>query len=141
MKKVFKCILLGLLVALGLYVLVEFIINKDGTMYWLNYIWDLLNKPLPIVGITSIALFWFIWNVVVFVRKNQPQKELAELKKEHEQYVEDSEKAKKELEEENAKLLSYLYDICELSTNIKIKNYGKELLSYGKKTDSETKAD
>lgn len=141
MKKVFKYIILGLLVALGLYVLVEFIINKDGTMYWLNYIWDLLNKPLPIIGITTLALLLFVWNVIVFVRKNQPAKELAELKKEHAQYVEDSEQEKQEIRKSCLDLLEQLIHICELSTNQKINNFGKELENYGKDTNSETKAD
>ena len=47
MKKAFKYILFGLLTAFGIFVLVSFIVNKDVTMYWINYVVDLLNRPLP----------------------------------------------------------------------------------------------
>jgi type VI protein secretion system component VasK len=139
-KKVFCYILLGLALALLGWCFVSYIINPSGTTWTLNYIWSLLNQPLPIVGITSIALFWFVWNIVVFIRKNQPQKELVELKREHNEYKQESEKEKQELKEQLAKYKGYLVDICKLSTNQKIKNFGKEL-EYGRETiDSETKA-
>lgn len=142
MKKASKFIILGLLIASGLYVLISFIFNKDGTMYWINQFIEWLNKPLPIVGVTALALLVFVWKVVVFIRKTQPNKELLEMRKEHEQYKLASEKEKTELKEQNDLLKGYLIDLCELSTNQKIKNYGKGLLGYGKETtDSETKAE
>ena len=147
MKKAFKYILFGLLAAFGIFVLVSFIVNKDVTMYWINYVVDLLNRPLPIVGITSAAILVFIWRLVVATNYGKKaisklRQELDNIKAEHEQYKIDSEKEKQELKEQNEKYVNFLYDICELSTNQKIKNYGKELLEYGKETtDIETKAD
>lgn len=146
-KKVFYAILISLLVAFGIFVLVSFIVNKDVTMYWINYVVDLLNRPLPIVGITSAAILVFIWRLVVATNYGKKaisglRQELDNIKAEHEQYKIDSEKEKQELKEQNEKYVNILYDICELSTNQKIKKYGKELLEYGKETtDIETKAD
>ena len=64
-KKIIGIILICLLVAFGLYVLVSFIVNKDGTMYWINYFIELLNKPLPIVGVTTLAVLIFVWKLVI----------------------------------------------------------------------------
>ena len=141
MKKAVKYILLGLLLAFGIYVVVSFIVNKDGTMYWINFVWEKLNTPLPIIGITSIALFWFVWNVVVFIRKNQPEKELLALRKSYEEYKQELDKELEQEKEKCEKLQEYLKQLCELSTNQKIKNLGKEL-DYGRETiNSETKAE
>lgn len=140
MKKALKYIVLGLLVALGIWCVVSYIINPSGTTWTLNYIWSLLNEPLPIVGITSVALFWFIWNVVVFIRKNQPEKELLAWRKSYEEYKQELDKELELVKEKNEKLQAFLKQLCELSTNQKIKNFGKEL-EYGRETiDSETKA-
>ena len=147
MKKAFKYILLGLLAAFGIYVLVSFIVNKDGTMYWINYVVDLLNRPLPIVGITSAAVLVFIWRLVVATNYGKKvisglRQELDNIKAEHEQYKTDSEKEKQELKENNAELKGLLVDVCSLSTNKKINDFGKALDNYGKETtDTETKAD
>lgn len=141
-KKVWKYIILGLAISLGVYILISFIFNKDGTMYWINYIWDMLNQPLPIVGISSVALFVFVWNVVKYIRDTKPNQELLEIKKEYEKDKQEKEQENKELREQNAKLLGFISHICELSTNQKIKDYGKELLGHGEESvDSETKAE
>lgn len=141
-KKVLLYIILGLVISLGIYVLVSFVFNKDGTMYWINYIWDMLNQPLPIVGISSVALFVFCWNVVKYIRDTKPNQELAELKKEYEKEKQEKEQENKELKEQNSKYMDFIVRICELSTNQKIKNYGKELLGHGEESiDSETKAE
>ena len=146
-KKVFLYILLCLALALLGWCFVSYIINPSGTTWTLNYIWSLLNEPLPIIGITSIALFVFIWNVVVFIRKNQPKKELSALRQENEKLKQENEKFKKQAQQElldlralHQKSTEQLSYVCSMSTNQKIKNFGKELLGYGESIDSETKA-
>lgn len=139
-KKVLYIILVSLLVLLGGYVLVSFIVNKDGTMYWINQIIDWFNKPLPIVGVTALALLVFVWKVVVFIRKTQPNKEILEIRKENHEHKIKIENENYELKKQNQEFLHFLYEICELSTNQKIKNYGKEHLGYGEETiDNEPK--
>lgn len=141
-NKVLKYILLGLLISLGAYILISFILNKDGTMYWINKIIDWANKPLPIVGVSFIALFIFFWKVIKYIRETKPNEDLKAIREEHEEYKKDSEKDKAELRQENSKLKGYIVHICELSANEKIKTYGKELLSYGEETTNhETKAE
>ena len=97
MKKALKVIGIVLLALLFVATFVLYVIFPTQTKDTLTNIWAFLNTPLPIVGITSIALFVFIWNVVVFIRKNQPLKELAELRKEHNEYKQESEKKNKNL--------------------------------------------
>ena len=145
LKKVLIIILVSLLALLGIFILVSFIINKDGTLYWINYFVDLLNKPLPIVGVTTLAVLIFVWRLIVSTNYGQKvisglRQELNSIKAEHEQYKIDSENQKQELINENNALRQDIANICELSTNQKIKNYGKGLLEYGKETiDIETK--
>ena len=107
-KKIIGIILICLLVAFGIYVLVSFIVNKDGTMYWTNYFIDLLNKPLPIVGVTTLALLVFGWKVFVASKYGKAKLLEYELKlKEIEQrYYEKS----KELEKEHEKFVQCAND-------------------------------
>lgn len=141
-KKVLFIILICLLVAFGLYVLIEFIINKDGTMYWINKVIEWVNQPLPIVGVSGVALFVFVWKVIKYIRDTKPSEELQAMRDEHNQYKKEKEEEIDFYKNENAKLKGYIIDICELSPNQKIKNYGKELLGHGKETiECETKAE
>lgn len=138
-KKVLLGIGIGLLVAFALYVLISFIVNKDGTMYWINQVIDWLNKPLPIIGVTTLALLIFVWKVVIttnygkakLVAYDNKVKELEHAKEEFELAA--NEKVK-ELEQDNDKLRAQLIHVCELSTNKKIKDFGKELEKYGEET-------
>lgn len=144
-KKVLKIVLISLLVALALYVLVSFIVNKDGTMYWINYFVELLNKPLPIVGITTTAVLVFVWRLVISTNYGKAKlqeydKKKEELEQSYEKFIENANSKMNELEKENVVLKGFIVKVCELSPNQKIKNYGKELLGYGKKTTNiETK--
>ena len=141
-KKVLFIVLISLLVAFGLYVLIEFIINKDGTMYWINKVIEWVNQPLPIVGVSSVALFVFLWKVIKYIRDTKPSEELQQMRDEHNQYKKEKEEEIDFYKNENSKLIGYFYDICALSTNQKIKNYGKEHLGHGKETiECETKAE
>ena len=155
-KKIIGIILICLLVAFGIYVLVSFIVNKDGTMYWINYFIDLLNKPLPIIGVTTLALLLFGWKVFVSSKYGKAKlleyelklKEIEqrysdkskELEKEHEKFVLDSNSKINELLSKNEQLRNELAKVCALSTNKKINEFGKVLENYGKEetTNSDT---
>lgn len=105
----------------------------------LDYAKELLNQPLPVVGITVGTLLIFIWRLVIstnYGKKviNELRQELANIKQEHEQYKLDAEKEKQALKQENQVLREQVANVCELSTNKKIKDYGKGLLEYGKET-------
>ena len=141
-KKVLFIILICLLVAFGLYVLIEFIINKDGTMYWIDKVIEWVNQPLPIVGVSGVALFVFLWKIIKYIRDTKPNEELQAMRDEHNQYKKEKEEEIDFYKNENAQLKGYIIHICELSPNQKIKNYGKELLGHGEETiECETKAE
>lgn len=141
MKKASKFIILGLLIALGLYVLISFIFNKDGTMYWINYFIELLNKPLPIVGITIGALLLFIWKIIITTnygkaKLHEYDLKKEELEKEHNEFVLNANSKLNEILELNEQIRGELAQACALSTNKKINEFGKVLENYGK--DKET---
>ena len=139
MKKVLKIIGISLLALLGIALVVLYIIFPTDTKNTLSYFWKMLNTPLPIVGITTVAVLTFVWQFFAnsqYGKKkiNECNQEIERLKKEKEDFVNGANEKIKELLENNAELKGYISHICELSTNIKIKNYGKELLGYGEET-------
>ena len=156
-NKIINAILIGLLVSFGIYVLVSFIVNKDCTMYWINYVVDLLNKPLPIVGVTTAAILFFAWQVVIKTRfgqsaLNNVQREYQSKYDTLEQKAKEIEIEKQELEkwkEENQDKINYVLEcfekLCATIPNKKVNELGKDFakgLEYGKETiDSESKAD
>ena len=140
-KKVISIILISLLVAFGLYVLVSFIVNKDGTMYWINYFIELLNKPLPIVGVTTLAVLVFVWKVVISTnygkaKLHEYDLKRLEIEKEHQEFVVDANSKINELLEKNEQLRNELAKVCALSTNKKINEFGKVLENYGKEKET-----
>ena len=140
-KKIIGIILICLLVAFGIYVLVSFIVNKDGTMYWINYFVDLLNKPLPIIGVTTLAVLLFIWKVIISSNYGKAklleyEKERQELKREHKEFVDDADSKINELLAKNEQLRNELAKVCALSTNKKINEFGKALENYGKENET-----
>lgn len=139
MKKALKIIGISLLALLGIALVVLYIIFPTDTKNALSYFWQMLNTPLPIVGITTVAVLTFVWQFFAnsqYGKKkiNECNQEIERLKKEKEDFVNGANEKIKELLENNAELKGYISHICELSTNIKIKNYGKELLGYGEET-------
>lgn len=141
-KKVLLIVLFSLLALFGGYVLVSFIVNKDGTMYWIEKVIEWLNKPLPIIGVTTLAVLVFVWKLVISVNYGKAKLISYDTKvKEIEKAKEDFELAAnekiKDLENENKQLKSFICHVCELSTNKKIKDYGKELLGYGEETTND----
>lgn len=143
-KKVLLAICISLLVCLGIAITIFYIIKPDIAKEWFAYIVDFVNKPLPIVGVTTLAVLVFVWKLIITsnygkARLNAYDNEIKRLKKEHEEYKNTSEKEKEELKKENGELKGFICHICKLSTNKKINAYGKELENYGKETiDSET---
>ena len=142
MKKINK-VLAIILAFLGIALIVLYVVFPIQFKECFEYAYGLLNEPLPIVGVSVFALGYIALTIVKYVRTTHPSKELREMRESHNQYVAENEKEKQELKDQNAEFKGYIAHICELSTNQKIKNYGKELLGYGREetTNSETKAD
>lgn len=142
MKKVNK-VLAIILAFLGISLIVLYLVIPTQFKECFEYVYGLLNEPLPIVGVSALALGYIALQIVKYIRTTHPSKELNEMRESHNQYVAKSEEEKQALKDQNNELKGYIAHICELSTNQKIKNYGKELLGYGREetTNSETKAD
>lgn len=137
MSKKAKIILAIILCALGIGCVVFYIIKPDLAKQCLDYVLDILNKPLPIVGITIGAVLIFVWRLVITT--NYGKKKLAiydlkleEIEKAKHDLEQEKDKVINELKEENAILRKQVADGFSLSTNKKIKDYGKELEKYGK---------
>lgn len=146
MKKTIKYILVFLLVALCVFVGVMYLLYPGQTQWTLENVMHFLNQPLPIIGISLFMLLVFIskWFVTSKYGKgaiNELRHENEVLRQRNEQLEQDNinfkedtrkclEMAKNELEQKTEQLAH----ICSLSTNVKIKEYGKEVLSYDKET-------
>ena len=149
--KILSIVLICLAIALGIYILVSFIINKDGTMYWINYFVDLLNKPLPIVGVTTAAVLIFVWRL--FVSTKFGQNTINEIKREYQEKYDKLkaekdalEQERKENKEEIKEMKECIITLCALIPNKKVNDLGDKFakgLEYGNREetiDIETKA-
>lgn len=139
-KKVIKYILFGLLFASIITFLVFYITKTNDTRTFINNVWAFLNKPLPIIGVTTIAVLFFIWKVVVAT--NYGKKKLQELNEEKEKIIKEKNdfvnKANSELQKCYNKINDLRHELanaCNLSTNQKIKALGKEI-EYGKESSN-----
>lgn len=138
-----KIVLIALLVCCGISLVVLYITRPEYTKETLSYFWSLLNKPLPIIGVTTLAILVFVWKVVITTnygkkKLEQYDNKVQELKQAKEDFEKQANETIAELKTKCEKLKSQIAHACELSTNQKIKNFGKEL-EYGKETiDSET---
>lgn len=143
--KVLNWILFGLFATCLVASIVCYLVNPAMTQSFFNYLLDLLNRPLPIIGVTTLAILVFIWKVIIatnygkakLAKYDQKQKELEE---QYNQFVMDCQKRIDMLEKATGFTKEKLYELCALSTNKKIKEFGKEL-EYGETINSETKAD
>lgn len=132
---IFWCLLATLIVAF----IVFYIVDPEDALYTVTYWVELLNKPLPIVGVTTLAVLIFLWKVIITT--NYGKSKLAQYEKakqdilnEKEKFVESANSQIALLEQQNKELKDKLAYVCSLSTNKKIKDYGKELDTYGKET-------
>lgn len=132
---VFWCLFASLIVAF----IVFYIIDKNNCLATVEYVIEFVNKPLPIVGVTTLAVLVFLWKVIITTNYGksklaQYEKAKQEIISEKEKFIEDASSKIALLEQQNKDLENKLSYVCSLSTNKKIKDYGKELDTYGKET-------
>lgn len=140
--KVFKIILSIVLALLGIGLVVFYAIDPNNAKSLLKKAISVLNQPLPIVGITVGALLIFIWRLIISLNYgkktlNTYNEKLVEIEQAKKEFFENANAKINELEQDNRALRSQLSAVCELSTNKKIKDFGKGL-EYGKETNAET---
>lgn len=106
---------------------------------WIMKAWEWCNQPLPIVGISLVAIIVFLWRV--FVSTGYGKKTIAKLTALSEETKANSEKALEDAKRENAELKKELADmqeqlalatnvlskVCETSRNKAVKEAGESL--------------
>ena len=150
MKKALKIIGIVLLSLLLVAAIVLYAVFPTQTKDVLTNIWAILNTPLPIVGVTTVAVLVFIWQIVI--RTNYGKKTIANIKEEYQAKYEELKAEKDALEQEREEnkeqikdMKECIVELCALIPNKKVNDLGDKFakgLDYGKKTtNSETKAD
>ena len=150
MKKALKIIGFSLLACLLVAGVVLYIVFPNETKDVLTNTWNVLNTPLPIVGVTTVAILFFVWKLVFSTNygkkalsnfNNEYQKSYDELKAEKEKLEQEREETKEQIEE----MKKYIVQLCALIPNKKVNDLGDKFakgLDYGEETtNSETKAD
>lgn len=140
LEKALKIILLSIVGLLAIAIAVVYITDKDLALKWFNAIKVFLNQPLPIIGITTGAVLIFLWKLIITTNYGKKKiaiydQKIEELDKAYQEFVDKANSKVAYLEQENKELTTKLANACKLSTNKKIKDYGKELDAYGKETN------
>lgn len=136
---------LAIAASLGIGYYVWYLLDTLRATNFINYVIDIINRPLPIVGVTVAAVLVFVFKVIVSI--NYGKKRIGEYETNMNKMKEDYETFKQFIEEEKNKLAklndetrNQLAAACQLSTNKKIKDFGKEL-NHEETINSETKAE
>lgn len=141
MKKALKIICLSLVGVALLVAIIGYIFWKEQTIQTFDLIVDYINRPLPIVGVSSVIVAAFLYKC--FISTKYGKKALAELKDEKDKAFDQLEQKKVLLEqkEEEIKALvnahqseidyvkNYLVEFCKMSNNVKVKELGEKLES------------
>lgn len=154
MKKALKISIIALLVSLGIFSVIAYILWKEQTTYIFECIIDFINRPLPIIGVSIAIIGVFVFKC--FVASKYGKKALKEYQKaldETKQEFADKEKELKEfkiyLQAElerygltQDKIKEVLEKSLEMSKNIKIQALANELKgeTYGEE-EKETNCD
>ena len=77
MKKLNK-VLAIILAFLGIALIVLYLVLPTQFKECFEYVYGLLNEPLPIVGVSALALGYIALQIVKYVRTTHPSKELNE---------------------------------------------------------------
>ena len=134
--KVVKIIFICLAVILGVgYVVLNFI-NPELAKQVVDTVVDYANRPLPIVGVSTVVLAILVWKI--FERTGYGKRAIAQMKKE---YEEQKEKDRQELERKKIEysaiicfyeqemdlLFNGFIQLCDYIPNKKVKEFGEKL--------------
>lgn len=144
MNKKLKNALIIIGVVLFVALITLYVIFPNEFKDTLALIKDFVNQPLPIVGVSLVTVFIFVWRC--FVASKYGKKALNELREENAKLRQENQEFKNDIETrfisvENKIIGEHeiIGKVCGLSTNQKIKNYGKELLCYGREETVDNK--
>lgn len=145
-----KIVFIILAVVFGVANTVLYLIFKQQYLDVLKQAYDLLNEPLPIVGITAASLLIFLWQVIKAAkfgegRINKIERKYQEKSDADDAKIEKQNKVIKLQDAKIAKLENHLIKVCEVMPNKKVKAVGAEVKKesfYGEeRINNETKAD
>lgn len=145
-KKVFLIILLSLLVSCGIAYIVLYCIYPTNTQ---KITWDVVdyicNKPLPVIGVSTLVLAFAIFKIVKFIVSNKGKKfselkiEISQLKLELNAAKEEAEKLKELIYTNHDETCEDIKEVCDAIPNKKVKVIGEKV--YGKRTNSNTETE
>lgn len=152
MKKVFKIITFTLLALCGIAYLLCYIFLKEQTTYFTECLIDFINRPLPIIGVSTLVVLAFVYKC--FVATKYGKKAISEFKEENDQlrqeieqqaqllktYEEMSKIALNQAKNDIDEIKEYIIKGFELSKNIKVKEIANKLrgVEYEETTNSDT---
>lgn len=128
-KRIIIGIILTLLVIAGVVLYALFPEQFTKTM---NNIYDILNRPLPIVGLTSLGVLAFLWRVLITAKYgkaavNEVKREYAAKNEAYEEKISEQNKIILAQNEKIDRLENNEIKICKAMTNKKVKAIGKEI--------------
>jgi len=150
MKKALKIIAISLLALGGLAYLLCYIFLKEQTTYFTECVIDFINRPLPIIGVSLVVVFIFVYKCVVATRfgkkaltqyqneLNKTQRELEEYKLSIKEEIALYQAKIEEYKQYTKQYKDYIVELCELSHNVKVKQLGekvKEICAYEENTN------
>ena len=145
-KKVWSIIGICALVLAVIAYIVLSIVFPDETPYYTNLVIDYIcNKPLPVIGVSCLFLFVFIWRLVSFILKNRGKKfselqgQINSLKQELATAKQDAENYKQAAYELYETCNEHIKEVCDAIPNRKVKAIGEKI--YGKETNSKTETE
>lgn len=138
-KKVLLAVGLSLIGLIFVAIGVLYINFPQETKNFVMTAWDWLNRPLPVVGFSTLFIIVFLWRVFAgssFGKKqiNKFEKESEEtkkqfdaLKEEYEKRIQDYRDLLMQYENELNTTKNYVKSICDNSRNVKIKKIGANI--------------
>ena len=136
MRKILNIVLVVCGVLGGIGLVVSYVLQPVNTLAFLESVKSWLNQPLPIVGVTATAVLFFAWNIFkeskygknTTLTYEQKFKEALNNHNEKMALVEQLlNNQDKKIALNETSLKSAIITICRLSTNQKLRNFGKEL--------------
>ena len=139
MKKALKIIIPTLLTILGIFYVVAYILWKDQTTYITECIINFINKPLPIIGVSTGVVLFFIYKC--FVSTKYGKKRINEFKEENDNLrheiaeykqivdlaLNNCENSVNELKNDIQETKEYIIEGFELNKNIKVKEIAQKM--------------
>ena len=139
MKKALKITFSVVLVLCGIAYVLCYIFLKEQTKEFTQNVIDLLNKPLPIIGVSTGVVLFFIYKC--FVSTKYGKKRINEFKEENDNLrheiaeykqiidlaLNNCENSVKELKNDIQETKEYVIEGFELNKNIKIKEIAKKM--------------